>query len=390
VLERTSAKIFAVIAAMGLLTAAFLFGFGLGRSSPSPANSGLTILDEARRHIEESSVKSAESKELIQSAMRGMLASLGDQYAEYLDPQTYESFRDVSAGHFSGVGLWLKKDGDRIKVVTVLAGTPAATAGMKNGDVITALNGKPASGSSLEQVVQRIKGKPGTNVKISVLRDGQAMDFTLIRRDIAVPSVNSRLLKDKLGVIEIVTFSGGAGSQVRDSVRSLTKKGARGFILDLRGNPGGLVDEAVNVASSFLDGGRVVSYKERGKAEVVYDARGSVETNLPLVVLVDEGSASASEIVAGAVQDRHRGLIVGVETYGKGSVQTVFPLSDGSAIKLTTASYYTPSGRSIGEHGVIPDVVEADKNRQLAQAQDALHGILAGSISGGSQPLAVT
>lgn len=178
-------------------------------------------------------------------------------------------------------------------------------------------------------------------------------------------------------MVELVTFSQDAGEKVREAVKSLVEKGAKALILDLRGNPGGLVDEAVEVSSVFLEGGSVVSYKERGKAEVVYSTRGSVETKLPLVVLVDEGSASASEIVAGAIQDRGRGIIVGQETYGKGSIQTVFPLSDGSAVKVTTASYFTPSGRSIGDKGITPDVAVLDKLQQLARAQEILQEMLA-------------
>ncbi|MGH7424564.1 MAG: S41 family peptidase, partial [Candidatus Methylomirabilales bacterium] len=177
--------------------------------------------------------------------------------------------------------------------------------------------------------------------------------------------------------VRLITFSGGAGDRVREAVKQMSSRGARGFILDLRGNPGGLLEEAVNVAGVFLDGGRVVSYRERGRDEVHRDVRGAPETKLPLVVLVDEGSASASEIVAGAIQDRRRGILVGTATYGKGSVQTVFPLSGGSAVKLTTSSYFTPAGRAIGKGGIAPDVQADGKEVQLARALEILAELLA-------------
>lgn len=375
--DRLSTRIFGVIAALGLLVASFLFGFGVGRTAPAPEAVRYDLLKEAEDQVRSSGVREVEHKTLVQGAVRGMLEALGDPYAEYLDPETYRSFRDVSAGHFSGVGLWLKPEAKRIKVVSVLANTPAARAGIASGDIITRVDRRSTEKLSLEQVAQRIKGKPGTTVRISVLRGEQPVEFTLVREDIEVPTVESKLLRDRLGHVEVITFSQGVGSKVREAVKKLAGRGARGFILDLRGNPGGLVDEAVEVGSVFLEGGTVVSYEQRGRPEVTYEARGSAETKLPLAVLVDEGSASASEIVAGAIQDRGRGIIVGTKTYGKGSIQTVFPLSDGSAIKITTASYFTPSGRSIGERGITPDVIVVQKETQLARAQQILHEILA-------------
>lgn len=274
--------------------------------------------------------------------------------------------------------MWLKMEAKKAKVVSVLPQTPAERAGIQNGDLITAVDGKPTERMSLEQVVQRVQGAEGTQVKLAILRGEQSIEFTLVRERIEVASVESRMLRDRVGLIEVATFSGNTATLVREAVGSLSEKGARGFILDLRGNPGGLLEEAVDVASAFIDGGRIVSFKEKDKSEVIYNSRPPVATDLPLVVVVDEGSASASEIVAAAVQDRGRGVIVGTATYGKGSVQTVFPLSDGSAIKLTTASYYAPSGRSIGEKGVTPDVSVADKSIQLVRAREILKEMVAG------------
>lgn len=376
-LDRPLTKILAALAGLGLLLASFLFGFGVGRIEPDRPRGGYPLLEEAEDRVRSSSVKQVDRKTLERGAVRGLLKALDDPYAEYLDPETYRSFQDISTGHFSGVGLWLKDEEGRVKVVSVLQETPAARAGVQSGDVLTQIDHRTVEGLSLEQVVGRIKGKPGTAVTLSLLRGEQPVEFSLVREDIDVPSVRQRLLRDRIGVIELFTFAGGAGARVREAVRDLTDRGARGLILDLRGNPGGLLEESVNVASAFLEGGRIVSYRQRGAGEVMYEARPPVETKLSLVVLVDEGSASASEIVAGAIQDRGRGIVVGAETYGKGSIQTVFPLSDGSAVKVTTASYHTPSGRPIGEKGVVPDIVVAGRETQLSRAQQILREMLA-------------
>ncbi|MGH2705452.1 MAG: S41 family peptidase [Actinomycetota bacterium] len=375
-LERPIAKLLAVFAGLALIAAAFLVGFGLGRGV-RPGASRMRLVREAEERIRTARGENLDEKALVQGAIRGMLGSLEDPYAEYLDAETYREFQDVSSGHFSGVGLWLKDEAGQHRVVTVLAGTPAARAGLASGDVVLAVGGQRVDRLSLEQVVQRIKGRAGTNVLLSVSRGGQTLDFALAREDIHIPAVNAKVLRDGSGLIELVTFSNGVGDRVRGAVQDLAGKGVRGFILDLRGNPGGLLEEAVSVASAFLDGGTVVSYRQEGAEAITYPARPPMETDLPLVVLVDEGSASASEIVAGALQDRRRGIVVGTETYGKGSIQSVLPLSDGSAIKLTTASYHTPSGRSIGQEGVTPDVPVDHKEAQLARAQQVLRELLA-------------
>ncbi|HEX2149348.1 MAG TPA: S41 family peptidase, partial [Actinomycetota bacterium] len=248
--------------------------------------------------------------------------------------------------------------------------------GIEPGDLITSVDGEPVAGMTLDEVGQKIMGEAGTQVRIKVVRGaGDPREFILDRQKLEIPSVTSSM-KDNVGILNLLSFTGGVGDKVRESVARMQREGARGFILDLRGNPGGSLDEAVQVASVFIEGGTVVTYRERGKPEVVYQARGPVETKLPLVVLADEGSASASEIVAGAIQDRQRGLIVGTETYKKGSVQRVIGLSDGSAIKLTVASYFTPSGRGIGENGVLPDVAVADRSAQLTKANEILSGML--------------
>ena len=313
----------------------------------------------------------------MQNAVKGMLQGLEDPHALYYSPRAYRALgEELLTGQFSGVGVWLNRSGELTKIVSVLPDTPAAEAGIEPGDIITTVDGKSVAGMSLDEVGQRILGEAGTKVAIKVVRGaGPAREFTLDRKKLEIPSMTSNM-KGDVGVINLLSFTGGVGDKVRDAVAKMQADGARGFILDLRGNPGGSLDEAVQVASVFIEDGTIVTYRERGKPEVVYQARGPVETKLPLVVLADEGSASASEIVAGAIQDRQRGLIVGTETYKKGSVQRVIGLSDGSAIKLTVASYFTPSGRGIGEHGVLPDVEVADRTAQLNKANEILSGML--------------
>lgn len=374
---RNSERVFAAVAGVVLLAAAFLLGYGVGLRSPQ-TDAGFGLLEEVEKHVTDSAMRTKSEKELVQGAIRGMIAALDDPYAAYFDPEEYADFRKGITGQFSGVGVWLKKDQDRVRVVSLLPNTPAERAGILAGDVIVTIDGEDAHEMALDEAVQKIVGEAGTTVELVVERsDGTTKTFEMVREKIEVPAVKSKMLSDRMGLIELVTFTEGSGDKVREAVKSLEKKGARGYILDMRGNPGGLVDEAVDVSSVFVPEGNVVSYRERGKQEVRYDVKGGAETKRPLVVLVDEASASASEIVAGAIQDHRRGIIVGTETFGKGSIQVPFPLSDGSAIKLTIASYFTPSGRSIGERGIEPDVVATDKDLQLARAQEVLTGILA-------------
>ena len=374
---RLSTKLLLGLAVVGLVATSFLVGFGVGRTQSPPPAKGFDLVREAQARVESSSAKRASEKALAQGAIRGMVAALDDPYAEFLDREGYREFQDATSGHFSGVGLWLKVEDGKVRIVSVLDDTPAARAGVRADDLISRIDGKAVKGLTLEQVVQLIKGSPGSTVRLEGVRGRETITFPLVRRDIDLPAVESRLTADDVGVIELITFSAGVGSKVHESVATLRRKGARALILDLRGNPGGLLDEAVDVAGAFLDGGTVVSYRPPSSGEVVYSASSPAATDLPLVILVDEGSASASEVVAGAIKDRGRGIVVGTRTYGKGSVQTVIPLSDGSALKLTTSYYRTPSGRLIGEGGIEPDVTVSGKSGQFAEAQQILSEMLA-------------
>lgn len=361
----------------GLVIVSFLVGLGIGRTATLPTTEGFDLVKEAEARVLSSTARHVEEKGLAQGAIRGMLTALGDPYAEYLDRDGYRSFQDAASGHFSGVGLWLKVEAGKVRIVSVVDDTPAARAGIQANDQLLTIDGKSVKGMSLDRVVQVVKGTPGSTVRLEVVRGEGRIMFPLVRTPIDLPAVRSRLTGDRVGVVELVTFSSGVGEKVHAAVDELTKRGAKAFILDLRGNPGGLLDEAVGVAGTFLDGGTVVSYRPPSSGEVVYSARSPAATNLPLVVLVDEGSASASEVVAGAIKDRGRGILVGTRTYGKGSIQTVLPLSDGSALKLTTSYYHTPSGASITEGGIEPDVAVTAKSGQLAEAQQILSEMIA-------------
>ncbi|MGH2813098.1 MAG: S41 family peptidase [Actinomycetota bacterium] len=376
-LDRLSSKIFAAAAAAALLFAAFLFGYGVGRQSAHTEAADFSLLNEVESHIRQAAVGKVDRDSLLNGAIQGMVRSLDDPYSEYLDAASYRAVRDSLTSHFSGVGISIKQEGEEFEVVTVLDNTPAARAGIVPGDRIVSVDGDPVGGLKVGEVAQAIQGDPGSRVTITVNRGAQALDFTLERERIERVVAEGELLQSRLGLVEVIAFTSGTGKEVREIVRGLIAEGALGFILDLRGNPGGLLDEGVEVAGTFLDRGRVVSYRERGESEVVYQAPGSPETQLPLVVMVDAGTASAAEIVAGAIQDRGRGIVIGTQTYGKGSVQTLIPLSDGSAIKLTTASFFTPSGRAVSDRGINPDIRIDDRALQLARAQEILREILA-------------
>lgn len=377
--ETLGSRVLAVAAAAGLLTASFLFGFGIGRGGGG-GNGGvpdLGLLEEAERQISAASEELVPSHELIQGAIRGMLEALGDPYAEYLDPATFVEFNDVLSGRFSGIGLVVEQvENFQTLVVSVFPGTPADDAGIKAGDIIAAVDGQNVEGLFLEQITARIKGEPGSKVKITVVRAGESLEFEVTRADITIPSVEHEMLSRGIGYIRVLSFLVDTPEKVGSALTDLEGSGARGLVLDLRGNPGGSLDSGVDVASVFLDGGVVVSYQERGREETIHRAAEGGSDALPMVVLIDERSASSAEIVAGALKDRGRAVLVGAPTYGKGSIQRVIPLSDGSAIKLTIASYRLPSGGFIGEDGIEPDIHVAGEAAQLARAREILAGMI--------------
>ncbi len=302
-------------------------------------------------------------EELIEMALRGMVAGL-DSYSVYLDAEEYEEILIATAGSYSGVGLEVSVENNQVLVVAPFDGTPAKRAGIRSGDIIISIDDMPVVHDNLGETISRMRGKPGTRVKVVVSRAGVAepLSFDLERTHIRIASVKGSMLEPGYGYLRIAQFSDNTGAELEDALRRLMKEaGGRldGLVLDLRDNPGGVLDSAVEVADLFLNSGVVVSASGRADdARFSMRARqGDLLEGARMAVLVNSGSASSSEIVAGALKDLDRATIVGSQTYGKGSVQTVIPLSGGRALKLTTSRYFTPSGESIHQRGIMPDIV---------------------------------
>jgi carboxyl-terminal processing protease len=331
------------------------------------------VIDRVRREY----VDRLDDREIVEAAIRGIVGDL-DQHSTFLDADQYEDIRISTSGSYTGVGLDVNIEGGRVTVVTPLAGAPAERAGILPGDVVAAVNDVPVDASDVEAAVSKLRGAPGTAVTVDVVRAGHEgpLKFALTRSEVQVKTVQSEYLGNGLAYVRLTAFAESTAGDLEQAARELRSAAGRsdllGMVLDLRSNPGGLLDSAVLVADEFLTEGVIVSGTGRVRQAQFEQvaAVGGVFEDVPLVVLVNGSSASAAEIVAGALQDHGRARIVGEQTYGKGSVQTVMPLGEGSAIKLTTSRYLTPSGRSINGTGIAPDVVIAsdDVNRQYRGA----------------------
>ena len=306
-------------------------------------------------------VDKVDDKTLIKGAIDGMLASL-DPHSSYLDQRDFQNMKTTTEGNYGGLGLTVQMDQGAVKVVAATEDTPAARSGIKAGDYITDLDGKLIYGDSLDESVDKMRGPPGSKIRLTIVRPGRdkPFDVTLTREVIQIKAVKWEL-RGRVGIININSFSKVTGPGVRDAIAQIDKAaGGRplGYVIDLRENPGGLLDQAIEVSDSFLDHGEIVSQRGRDKGDIerYYARPGDDAHGLPVVVLIDAGSASAAEIVAAALQDQHRAIVLGDRSFGKGSVQTLLPLTDETALRLTTARYYTPSGRSVQEGGIEPDV----------------------------------
>ena len=352
---------------MGLLLG---LGLGIGQAVLADrAGSQKVPLDDIRNFVEilerikQEYVEPVDESALIQNAIRGMLSGL-DPHSSYLDASEFKEMQINTSGRFGGLGIEVQMEDGFVKVVTPIDDTPAARAGLQPGDLIIKLDDTQVKGLSLTDAVNRMRGEPGSQIRLTILREKQDAPFvvTLTRDIINVQSVKRRLLEPGYGYVRITQFRNDAGKDLEDALSKLVtenKAPLRGLVLDLRNNPGGLLTAAVEVTDVFQDSGLVVYTQGRDKTsrQNFLAKPGDSLRGAPMVVLVNGGSASASEIVAGALQDNKRALVVGTRTFGKGSVQTVLPLPTGDAIKLTTARYYTPSGRSIQAEGIDPDIV---------------------------------
>lgn len=353
-----------VLLILALLVASFLAGTmfksKLIATAVPEAGISYALLSEVIGVISHSYVDKVEEEQLTVGAVKGMLRELEDPYTHYLDPSDYEKFVEETEGQFSGVGMEVGMKEESVVVVAPIADTPAFEAGLKAGDIIITVDEKPTKGLALDEVVSEIRGPKGTTVTIGIIREGEdkPLEFKLVRDDIRVPNATWKMLDGDIGYMYLHFFNKTATSGLKDGLEELKGKGAEGIVLDLRNNPGGILDEAIGVTSLFLPKGKeVVEIKGRRDEPKSYNTKGGGDNTIPLVVLVDEGSASASEIVAGALQDHGRAELVGEKTFGKASVQDIINVSNGAAVVITTARYFTPKGTSLYKKGVEPDHV---------------------------------
>lgn len=322
----------------------------------------LQTFSEIFGRIKSSYVESVEDKELIESAIRGMLAGL-DPHSSYLDIDDFKELQEGTSGEFGGLGIEVTMEDGFVKVVAPIDDTPAAEAGIQPGDLIIRLDDQPVKGMSLDEAVDIMRGEPGSKLLLTVVREGEdrPIKIELERAIIKVESVKHEMLDPGFGYVRIATFQSPTAKSLHESIDALIEENEGqldGLVLDLRNNPGGVLDAAVDVSDAFLDSGLVVYTEGRvDNADAEFKAKpGDKLDGAPIVILVNSGSASASEIVAGALQDHERAIVIGTQTFGKGSVQTVMPLTNETAVKMTTARYYTPNGRSIQAEGIVPDI----------------------------------
>ena len=346
----------AAVAALGLS--------GVTVASQTPRNETFRMLQlfgDVLAVVEQAYVVPVDNKKLIEAALAGMMTAL-DPHSNYLPPQGFEDLQERTSGEYSGVGLTITAEGGLVKVISPMDDSPAARAGVQAGDIISAIEGQNASGLTVTQVSEKLRGAMGTSVTVTFLRDGEEpLEVTLVREVIKVESVTSRMEGD-FGYLRVSTFNENTGRELTEAIGKIRRDNpaVKGFVLDLRNNGGGLLTAAIDVSDAFLERGEIVSQRGRKPDQIErYAARpGDLTGGLPLVVLINYGSASASEIVAGALKDQERATLVGLTSFGKGSVQTVIPLGGGrdGALSITTARYYTPSGASIQKIGIEPDL----------------------------------
>lgn len=329
-------------------------------------------------------VEEADEKKMLEAAMNGMLAEL-DPHSSYLNADDFKEFNDKSHGEFGGLGIQITSDRGAVRVISPIDDTPAEKAGIKAGDYITHIDGEQVFDLTLNQAVKKMKGRPGTKVKLTVVSDdGESREMTLKRAIIKVESVKHKVKmlagadsedKDtpKIGYVRISDFGATTSRDLNKALKELEKEKVVGYVVDVRNNPGGYLTAAIDVSDAFLDSGEIVSTRGKEKTDIerVFAKPGDLTNGKPVVVLINHGSASASEIVAGALQDNGRGLVMGSQSFGKGSVQQQKPLGDGTAIHITIARYYTPSGRSIQNEGITPDVEVLHSKVEVLEKRDS-------------------
>ncbi len=326
------------------------------RSAFVDDSSSTPLVNQVLGMLQQDYYRPLNRSQLVNEGLAGMVASLDDPYSHYYDPTEYQGFMNQSNPHLSGIGVDVEAESQGLRVDDVFPGSPAAKAGLARGDVIVAVGASSLASRPSTFGSRLIKGKAGTSVTLTILRGTQKHSVTLVREDIVVPVASGTVVNYhgvKLGALTLTQFTDGSGAELRAQVEKVLHQGAQGLILDLRDNPGGLLNEAVNVASIFIPDGTIVSTDGRAQPREVYVAKGgAIPTGIPMVVLVDRGTASAAEIVTGALHDRGRAKVVGTRTYGKGVFQEIEPLPNGGALDFTVGEYFTPSGHNLGGGGV--------------------------------------
>ena len=348
----------------------------------------IDLFGEVLEKINEEYVEDINQSESMDAAINGLLQSL-DPYSAYLSPENFDEMQTETSGEFGGLGIEVSMEAGVVKVITPLDDTPASRAGLKAGDYIVKINDTQVQGKTLTEAVEIMRGPVGSDIELTVRRRGvkKALTFTLTREIIEIQSVKSDLLDKNIGYLRLTSFNENSAQQIKKRINDLNnEKKLKGFILDLRNNPGGLLSQAIKITDYFLDNGEIVSTKSRKASEnrKWFARDGDLTGGKPLIVLINYGSASASEIVAGALKDHKRAVILGENSYGKGSVQSIIPLRNEGAIRLTIAKYYLPSGTSISEVGVTPDIeineegnefkIKTETDNQLNYALKLLNG----------------
>jgi len=359
-----------------LLIITTLSFFGIAHSENSDIYKKIDLFGEVLEKINKEYVDEVDQSKSMDAAINGLLQSL-DPYSAYMTPESFEGMQTETSGKFGGLGIEVGMEAGVVKVISPIDNTPASKAGLKAGDYIVKINNVQVQGKSLMEAVDLMRGPVGSSIKITVRRRGikKALIFDITREIIQVQSVKSELIDDNIGYIRLTSFNENSSDQIKEKIQKLNKnKDLKGYILDLRNNPGGLLSQAIKISDFFLENGEIVSTKSRKVSEnrKWFAKKGDLTNGKTLIVLINYGSASASEIVAGALKDHKRAIILGENSYGKGSVQSIIPLKNRGAIRLTIAKYYLPSGKSISEVGVTPDIeiIESSNNFKFNSETD--------------------
>lgn len=379
--NKRTGKIITFILILIIGTGAFFLGTVYGslnseeiidNGTPVVGDSSFDKLYEVRDVINSQYYQDIDQDALVEGAIKGMVNSVGDPYTVFFNAEEYKEFNDDGDGNYVGIGVIVGIKEDRIVVITPFEGSPAFKAGLRSGDFITKVEGVEYTGTELDKAVSVIKGEEGKPVTLTIMRNGEEQDITIVRASITIVNVESEMLEGDIAHVTMLQFSNNTAEQVREAMEELRDQGAKGYILDLRGNPGGFLDEAVDVASLFVEKDKTILYTlDKYDQKKEYRSYGGSFIGAPLVVLIDGGSASASEVVSGALKDYEAATLVGQQSFGKGIVQMVYQVGDGEAVKVTVSSYYSPEGINIHGEGIAPDIeVEIPEDAEMPLTEE--------------------